>query len=164
VYNLELCWSSPVHSFLDPSPLELSTIFYCLSQHQSHTATGGKSISKSWCRAPSGAHDQIFITLWQLQCCFCGVPSLTRERICLLYMLLVLASLVFLGSEFLGTRDLRLPFSSPPTTRRVMVEVFDPPPHGSTLSDSRLLFLFPPTTHRATVKVFDPPPHGNRIY
>jgi hypothetical protein len=34
---------------------------------------------------------------------FCGVPSLTRGRICLLYMLL--ASKVFLGSESLGTRN-----------------------------------------------------------
>jgi hypothetical protein len=63
---------------------------------------------------------------------FCGVPSLTRGRVCLLYMLLTLVSVVFLGSESLGTRDhillsvLRLPFSSPPTTRRVTVEVFDP--------------------------------------
>jgi hypothetical protein len=46
-------------------------------------------------------------------------------------MLLALASVVFLGSESLWTRnhyftvsDLRLPFSSPPTTRRVTVEVF----------------------------------------
>jgi hypothetical protein len=36
---------------------------------------------------------------------FCGVPFLTRGRICLLYMLLALASAVFLGSESLGTRD-----------------------------------------------------------
>jgi hypothetical protein len=36
---------------------------------------------------------------------FCGAPSLVRGRICLLYMLLVLASVVFLGSESLGTRD-----------------------------------------------------------
>jgi hypothetical protein len=42
-----------------------------------------QSISKSWCRAPSGTHDQIFITLWQLQTCFCGAPSLTRGRVCL---------------------------------------------------------------------------------
>jgi hypothetical protein len=35
----------------------------------------------------------------------CGTPSLTRGRVCLLYMLLALASAVFLGSEFLGTRD-----------------------------------------------------------
>jgi hypothetical protein len=31
------------------------------SQSQSHIATDGRSISKTWCRAPSGAHDQIFI-------------------------------------------------------------------------------------------------------
>jgi hypothetical protein len=36
---------------------------------------------------------------------FCGPPSLTRARVCLLYMLLALASAVFLGSESLGTRD-----------------------------------------------------------
>jgi hypothetical protein len=35
---------------------------YC-GQRQSHTATDGQSISKSWCRTPSGAHDQIFITV-----------------------------------------------------------------------------------------------------
>jgi hypothetical protein len=33
------------------------------SQSQSYIATDGRSISKSWRRAPSGAHDQIFITL-----------------------------------------------------------------------------------------------------
>jgi hypothetical protein len=31
------------------------------SQSQSYIANDGRSISKSWCRAPSGAHDQIFI-------------------------------------------------------------------------------------------------------
>jgi hypothetical protein len=47
-------------------------------------------------------------------------------------MLLAFASAVFLGSESLDSRpyftvsDLRLPFSSPPTTRRVTVDVFDP--------------------------------------
>jgi hypothetical protein len=30
------------------------------SQSQSHIATDGHSVSKSWCRAPSGTHDQIF--------------------------------------------------------------------------------------------------------
>jgi hypothetical protein len=42
---------------------------------------------------------------WQLRSCFCGAPSLMRGRVCLLYMLLVLASAVFLGFESLGTRD-----------------------------------------------------------
>jgi hypothetical protein len=54
---------------------------------------------------PSGAYGQIFITVRQLRSCFCGALSLTRERVCLLYMLLVLASIVFLGSESLGSRD-----------------------------------------------------------
>jgi hypothetical protein len=55
---------------------------------------------------PSGAHDQIFFfTVWHLRSCFCGAPSLTRGRVCLLYMLLAFASAVFLGSESLGTRD-----------------------------------------------------------
>jgi hypothetical protein len=34
---------------------------------------------------PSGAYDQIFSTVWQLRSCFfCGAPSLTRGRVCLL--------------------------------------------------------------------------------
>jgi hypothetical protein len=49
--------------------------FFC----QSHIATDGQSISKSWSRAPSGAHDQIFITLWQLGSWFCERP-LWREN------------------------------------------------------------------------------------
>jgi hypothetical protein len=64
-----------------------------------------QSVSKSWCRAQSGAHDQTVITVWQLRSCFCGAPSLTRGWVCLLYMLLALASAVFIGSESLGTRD-----------------------------------------------------------
>jgi hypothetical protein len=82
-----------------------SQLNYSSSQSQSHITTDGQSISKSQCRAPSGAHDQIFNTLWQLRSCFCGAPSLTRGRVCLLYMLLILASVVFLGSESLWTRD-----------------------------------------------------------
>jgi hypothetical protein len=75
------------------------------SHSQSHIATDGQSISKPWCRAPSGAHDQILITLWHLRSCFCWVPSLTRGRACLLYMLLSLANVVFFGPESFGTRD-----------------------------------------------------------
>jgi hypothetical protein len=33
------------------------------SQSQSHIATDGQSACLSWCRAPSGAHDQILITV-----------------------------------------------------------------------------------------------------
>jgi hypothetical protein len=72
------------------------------------------------------------MTRYLLLSCFCGAPSPMRGRVCLFYMLLDFASAVFLGPEYLGTSDhillsyLRRTFSSPPTTRRVTVEVFDP--------------------------------------
>jgi hypothetical protein len=99
---------------------------------QSYTATDGQSVSKSCCRAPSGTHDQIFITVWQLRSCFGGTHFLTRWLVCLLYMLLALACAVFLGSESLSTHYHTVlsqiwDFPSlPPTTRRVAVGVFDP--------------------------------------
>jgi hypothetical protein len=52
-----------------------------------------------------GVEPQIFIPLRQLRSSLCGAPSLTRGRVCLLYMLLALASVVFLQFESLGTRD-----------------------------------------------------------
>jgi hypothetical protein len=114
----------------DPPELDQILLFYFSnppSSSQSLILPDDQSVSKSWCRAPSGAHDQILITLWQLWSCLCEAPTRTRGRFCLLDMLLVLASVVFLESESLGTvSDLRLPFSSPPTTRRVTVEVFGP--------------------------------------
>jgi hypothetical protein len=46
--------------FLGP---EKDLLFVRQSQSQSYIATDSQSISKSWCRAPSEAHDQIFIIL-----------------------------------------------------------------------------------------------------
>jgi hypothetical protein len=80
---------------------------------------------------PSGAYDQIFISVRQLRGVDVG-RSLWRGRVCRLKLLLALARAVILGSESRGTRDhillsdSRLSFSSPPTTRRATVEVFDP--------------------------------------
>jgi hypothetical protein len=48
---------------------------------------------------PSGAYDQIFVTVWQLRDCWFGAPSLTRGRVCRLQLLLALASAVIFGSE-----------------------------------------------------------------
>jgi hypothetical protein len=48
---------------------------------------------------PSGACDQIFITVKQLRVCWYGALSLTRGRVCRLQLLLVLASV---GSESRG--------------------------------------------------------------
>jgi hypothetical protein len=57
---------------------------------------------------PSGAYDQIFISarnteyIWQLRSWFRGAPSLTRGRVCLLFVPLALASAVFSGPSPLG--------------------------------------------------------------
>jgi hypothetical protein len=43
-----------------------------------------------------------YLLLWQLRSCFSGEPSLTRGWVCLLCMLLAIASALFLESESLG--------------------------------------------------------------
>jgi hypothetical protein len=112
--------------FSSQTPLRLTT-----AQSQSHIATDGQSVSKSWCRAPSGAHGQIFNTLWQLRSCFCVAPSLTRGRVCLLYMLLVLASAVFLRSEYLCLR-FQTSFCRLLRLAGSRWRYSTPPPHGLT--------------------------------
>jgi hypothetical protein len=52
--------------------------------------TDGQPVSKSWCRDPFGAHDQIFITVERYGFVFCEAPSLTRGRVCLLYIIIII--------------------------------------------------------------------------
>jgi hypothetical protein len=54
---------------------------------------------------PSGAYDQIFITVTQLRVCWYGALSLTRGRVCRLQLPLALTSALILGSESHRTRD-----------------------------------------------------------
>jgi hypothetical protein len=54
---------------------------------------------------PSGTYDEFFITVGQLRVLSCGTLSLTRERVCRIQFLLVLARVVILGSESGGTPD-----------------------------------------------------------
>jgi hypothetical protein len=54
---------------------------------------------------PSGAQDQVLITVRQLRVCWCGAPSLTWGRICPLQMLLGLASAVILEYDSCATHD-----------------------------------------------------------
>jgi hypothetical protein len=102
------------------------------SQSQSHIATDGQSVSKSWCRAPSGAHGQILITLWQLRSCFVGRPLWREDGSVFCICSWSLPAQFFLGPCPLGLATIfyclrfETSFSSPPTTRRVTVEVFDP--------------------------------------
>jgi hypothetical protein len=96
---------------------------------------------------PSGAYDQIFITVKQLRVCWCGVLSLTRGRVCRLQMLLVRASAVILASESRGTRDHILlsqirdfPFRRLLRLAGLRWRYSTPPPQGilSLLSESKL--------------------------
>jgi hypothetical protein len=48
---------------------------------------------------PSGAYDQIFITVRQLRVCLYGALSLTRGRVCCLQLLLAVASAVNIGFQ-----------------------------------------------------------------
>jgi hypothetical protein len=136
-----------LHTEMNPPPKSKS------SQNQSHIATGGRSISKSWCRAPSAAHDQIFITLWLLRSLF-SWGALPDERTGLSFVYAAgprqrshsRVRVPWDLRPYFIVSDSRLPFSSPPTTRRVTVEVFDP---ASTVWQTLLLQCFgePCRTH-----------------
>jgi hypothetical protein len=51
---------------------------------------------------PSGAPNQIFITVKQLRICSCGTPSLMRGRVCRLQLLLVSPAQSFSGPSPTG--------------------------------------------------------------
>jgi hypothetical protein len=106
---------------------------------------------------PSGAYDQIFIIVRQLRVCSCGALSLTRERVCHLQLLLVLASAVILGSESRGTCDHILlsqirdiPFCRVLRLAGLRWRYSTPPPHGILLHCfvAPTVFLIPLCTDR----------------
>jgi hypothetical protein len=72
------------------------------SRSQIRIATDGQPIRKSWCRAPSALTTRYLLLIYYGL--LCAAPSLTRGRVCLLYMLPALASTV-LGSEYPRDRD-----------------------------------------------------------
>jgi hypothetical protein len=86
--------------------------------------TVGQSVSsKSWCRAPCLTVTVLF--LW-------GALSDERTGLSFVYAVgscqrsLSRVRVPWYSRPYFTISDLRLPFSSPPTTRRVTVEVFDP--------------------------------------
>jgi hypothetical protein len=113
-----------------------STHFTSLNglKSQSHIATDGQSVSKPWCPAPSVTHDQIFsyyyltvtvLFLW-------GALSEERTGLSIVYAAgssqrsLSRVRVPWYSRPYFTVSDLRLPFSSPLTTRRITVEVFGP--------------------------------------
>jgi hypothetical protein len=76
---------------------------------------------------PSGAYDQIFITLRQLRVCWCVALSLTRGRVCRLQLLLVLARAVILRSV---TQIQGFPFRRLLRLAGLWWKYSTPPPHG----------------------------------
>jgi hypothetical protein len=153
------CWPSPAQSFLGPSPVGLTTIFYCLrfetslfttsydsqdygggrtclhtpSRVKSYVTTDGQSTTASWNKA----------TIWGLWPDF--------------YYCQIVAGLLMWGA--LPDKRTGLSFTTaagPHHHSHSLVGVpWDSRPYF-TASDSRLPFLSPPTTRRATVEVFDP--------
>jgi hypothetical protein len=85
---------------------------------------------------PSGAYDQIFITVRQLRVCWCGALFLARGRV---------SFTIAAGPRQRSHSRVRVPWDSRPYF---------------TVSESRLPISSPPTTRGATVEVFDPPPYG----
>jgi hypothetical protein len=81
-------------------------------------------------KPPSGAYDQIFITVRHLRVCWYGAPSLTRGRVCRLQLLLSSPAQSFSGPSPAGlmTSFYCLRFETPPTWR------------------TRSLYLYPPGT------------------
>jgi hypothetical protein len=77
-----------------------------------------------------GAHDQIFIIVWQLWSFLWGALSDKRTGLSFVYAAgprqRSLSLFPWIFRPYFTISVLRLPFSSPPITRRVTVEVFDP--------------------------------------
>jgi hypothetical protein len=73
---------------------------------------------------PSGAYDQILIPLGALSDERTGLSFVCTAGPCQRSLSRVLVPWDL--RPYVAVSDLRLPFSSPPTTRRVTVEVFDP--------------------------------------
>jgi hypothetical protein len=77
-------------------------------------------------KQPSGAHDLICIPVRQLGVCGRGAPSLRREWVCSLQLLLVLASAIFLGPECHVTHLVYSQIRDSPTWRARTL-LFNPP-------------------------------------
>jgi hypothetical protein len=96
-------------------------------QSQSDIATDGQSVSQSWCRAPLwDSWPDIYYCLTVTILLLWGALSDERTGLSSVQCSLSWVRVPWDSQPYFTVSDLRLPFSSPPTTRRVTVEVFDP--------------------------------------
>jgi hypothetical protein len=115
------------------TPLYSFVLRYTASiQSQSHIATDGQSVSL-------GVEHHLWLMIrylllfWQLRSCFLW-DALSDEKTGLSFVYaaapcersLSLVRVPWDSRPYYTVSDLRFPFSSPPTTRRVTMEVFDP--------------------------------------
>jgi hypothetical protein len=125
-----------------------------ITESESYVTTDGQSASLSWYKAPiRGLRPDFFCVrnteyVWQLRSRFPGAPSLTRGRVCLLYVPLALANAVFLGSWSLGTCDRILLSQIWDFTFRRLLRLAGsrwrystPPPYGCKNSHSMYLLI-----------------------
>jgi hypothetical protein len=94
---------------------------------------------------PSGAYDQILITVSQLRVCWCGALSLTRRRVCRLQLLLALTSTESRGTldHILLSQNRDFPFRRLLSLSGLRWRYLAPPPHGMSLELSLSLMLRP---------------------
>jgi hypothetical protein len=100
---------------------------------QSHIATDGQSVPKSWCQAPSGTHGQIISYYYLTVTVLFLWGALSDERTGLSFVYAVGCSqhrlsrvwVPWYSRPYITFSDLRLPISSPLMTHRVTVEVCD---------------------------------------
>jgi hypothetical protein len=94
---------------------------------------------------PSGAYDQIFIIVWQLRVCWFGAPSLTRERVCRLQLLLASPAQSFSGPSPVGLVAI---FYCLRFETSLFVASYDSQGHGGGIrltNESRLFYNFQAT-------------------
>jgi hypothetical protein len=102
-YSLRFSWSN--------RKMDVESIFWDMTacsmvKIKVKMTTDGQTASLSWCQSPVWGPRPDFLLLsdsWGV--CWCGVPSLTRGRVCNLQFPLALTSAVILGSQSCGTYD-----------------------------------------------------------